>query len=190
MTLTAPLRPGRAAALLILVAVAALLWLGPVSAYLDLLDADADELALKQQELVRYRALAREAEQPRSAPAAAAALFYPEIAESQAVALLQETVKSAAAAAQIQIQGLQVLRTDALPGAAGTLPGAVRIGLRVRASGDVGSLGRLLYALQAARPVLYPDNLQIQARPMQPAGAPALLDFQLDVSGFKAEAPT
>jgi general secretion pathway protein M len=106
-------------------------------------------------------------------------MLIPAVPEAQALALLQETVKSAAAAAQVQIQGLQVLRSE---GEAGVL----RIGVRVRAAGDVASLGRLLYAIEAARPLLYPDNLQIQSQPAAPGTPPSPLQFQLDIAGFKA----
>jgi general secretion pathway protein M len=183
MTFGEQMRLDRISALLILALVLALFWLGPVSAYLRLVAAGGERLDQAQQTLLRYRALARVPDH-HSAPARTeAALLFPAIPDSQAAALLQETVKSAAAAAQVEIKGLQVLRTDV------HLPGAVRIGVQVRASGDIGSLGRLLYAIEAARPILYADNLHIQSRPPQPVGRPgqatALLDFQLDVSGFK-----
>lgn len=178
-----PMRLGRIAALSILAALLMLVWLGPVGGYLDLVSAGGEQLGLAQQTLQRYRALADTPGAQAAAPRTEIALLFPEIPDSQAAALLQETLKSAAAAAQVQIQGLQVLRAD-------PVSGAVRIGVQVRASGDIGSLGRLLYAIEAARPALYADNLHVQSRPMQavgqPATAAALLDFQLDVSGFKA----
>jgi general secretion pathway protein M len=162
---------GRAAAVAILAVLIGLAWLGPVDLYLGTLAEGSGDIAAKQVLLQRYRALA-------GVPVAAAkddsGLLFPEIPEAQAVALLQETVKSAAAAARVEVRGLQVLRQEAAPGAA-------RIGIRVSAAGDIAGLGRLLYAVEAARPLLYPDNLHIQAR----AGA---LEFQLDISGFKAGA--
>jgi hypothetical protein len=114
-------------------------------------------------------------------------LLLPEIPDSQAVARLQETLKAAATAAQVQIQGFQILRSE-------PVPGAVRIGVRLRGSSDVAALGRLLYAVEAARPLLVPDNLQVQGRAASPAAGstpeptPIPLDFQLDVSGFKTGA--
>ena len=161
----------RAAALAILAALAALAWFGPVELYLGALAAGRDEIAAKQAVLQRYRALA-------AAPAQAArdesGLLFPAIPDAQALAVLQETVKSAAAAARVEVRGLQVLPPDGAPG-------AMRIGIRISAAGDVAGLGRLLYAVEAARPVLYPDNLHVQARG-------AALEFQLDISGFKAGA--
>ena len=168
----------RAAALAILAVLIGVFWIGPVTAYRDLVDAGGDEIATKTAMLQRYRVLAAEPAATSDPPGPS--LLYPDIPESQAVALLQETVKAAAASAQIQVQGLQVLRGEALPGAA-------RIGVRIRAAGDVSNLRSLLYAIEAARPMLYPDNLQIQSHAAAPGAAPGLLDFQLDVSGFKAE---
>jgi hypothetical protein len=94
--------------------------------------------------------------------------------------LLQEAVKNSAATARIQVQGLQVLRSEAVSG-------ATRIGVRVRGRGDIASLRSLLYAVETARPLLYPDNLQIQSHATLPDAAPSVLDFQLDISGFKME---
>jgi hypothetical protein len=125
--------------------------------------------------LGRYRAAA--AGPVAAAGAGPAGLLYSDMPESQAAATLQETVKSAAGAARVQVQGLQVLRSE-------PMPGAVRIGVRVRGSGDIASLRGLIYAIEAARPVLYLDNLQVQSHAMTPAAATAPLDFQLDISGF------
>ena len=90
-------------------------------------------------------------------------------------------------AAQVQVQGFQVLRAE-------PLPGAVKIGVRLRGSGDVAALGRLLYAIEAVRPLLVPDNLQVQGRAtapgLSPESASVPLEFQLDVSGFRAGAPS
>jgi general secretion pathway protein M len=170
----------RAGAVGILLLLLLMLWVGPIGAYFDFVAAGADELAQKTALLQRYRALADappagRQEPPRGDPS----MLIPAVPEAQALALLQETVKSAAAAAQVQIQGLQVLRSE---GEAGVL----RIGVRVRAAGDVASLGRLLYAIEAARPLLYPDNLQIQSQPAAPGTPPSPLQFQLDIAGFKA----
>lgn len=170
----------RAGAIGILLLLLLVLWIGPIGAYFELVSAGADELAQKAALLQRYRMLADiptagRPEAARTDPS----LLIPAVPDAQALALLQETVKSAAAAAQVQIQGLQVLRSE---GEAG----ALRIGVRVRAVGDVASLGRLLYAIEAARPLLYPDNLQIQSHAAAPGTPPSPLQFQLDVSGFKA----
>ena len=170
---------GRVLALAVLVLLMAALWVGPVSAYLDLVGSGVEQLAQQELLLERYRALVRmpAAETARS-KSAAPAVMLPDTPEAQAVALLQETVKAAAAANKVRINSLQVLRSE-------TLSGAVKIGVRIRAAGDVASLARLLFAIEAARPVLYPDNLHVQARAAAPGKASEALDFQLDISGFK-----
>jgi general secretion pathway protein M len=171
----------RAGALAILLLLVALLWVGPIGAYFQLIGDGADAIARKTALLQRYRALADAAAsgRPNEAARSDPSLLLPAVPDAQAVALLQETVKSAAAAAQVQIQGFQVLRSE---GEAG----APRIGVRIRASGDVASLGRLLYAIESARPLLYPDNLQIQSHAAAPGTPPSPLQFQLDVAGFRA----
>jgi len=168
----------RVGALAILALLVAAFCIGPLAAYCGLIGDNSDALAAKAELLQRYRALADAG--PSAAAPAGPALIYPDMAESQASALLQETVKSTAAAAHVQVQGLQVLRGDAVPG-------ATRIGVRVRASGDTASLRNLIYAIETARPLLYPDNLQIQSHATSPDAATGPLDFQLDISGFKAE---
>lgn len=171
---------GRSLALALLALAVLALWAGPVSAYLDLIGSSSTGLARQAQLLQRYRALAS---QPTAAAAAAssgaAGLTLPPVPEAQAVALLQETVKKAASASQVEIRSLQVLRRDALSG-------ADRIGVRASAAGDTGGLARFVFAIEAARPLLYVDNLQVQAHPAAPGTATKALDFQLDMSSFPA----
>lgn len=169
----------RAGAVAILLGLLAALWLGPIDLYFGQLAAGSRRIAAATALLGRYRALAAP-EQPAAAPPAAdAALLLPNVPEAQAAAQLQETIKGAAAHAQVAVRGMQVLqaRADA---------GAVRIAIRVSASGDIASLGRMLYALEAARPLLYPDNLQIQSRPPVAANGAMPLEFQFDVTATKA----
>jgi hypothetical protein len=167
----------RAAALAILAALVALLWIGPVSAYRDYLDSDARTLAELVAALARDRALVAA---PSAPGAIAMALLPPGISDAQAVALLQQTLKGAAATAQVDIEGLQVMQAD-------TLGGAPRLGVRLRGRAMIAGLDRLLYAIEASRPLLYPDNLRIEAHGRDAGGT---LDFQLDVSGFRAGAPS
>lgn len=179
-----PIAAGRVAALAILAALIAVFCIGPLAAYCSLIGDNSDALAGKEAVLQRYRALAAAAS-PAAGPTAAAApgarpLLYPDMPESQVSALLQETVKNIAAAAHIQVQGLQVLRSEAQPG-------VTRIGVRVRGSGDIASLRSLIYAIETAHPVLYPDNLTIQSHATPAASAPTALDFQLDIAGFKSQ---
>jgi hypothetical protein len=170
----------RVAAIGILLVLACAFWLGPVDLYRSYLGAGDRRLGHDEQILQRYRALDRvpAAQVPADAPAppGQAALLFPAVPDAQAVALLQEGVKGAARAARVEVEGLQVL--EAQP-----LPGAVRIGVRIRGAGDIASLNRLFYAIEGARPLLYPDNLQIEAGGARTKAAP--LAFELDVSGFK-----
>ena len=167
----------RGGALAILMALLALAWIGPVAAYRDVVGAEGRHLAEIDANLTRYRTLADAA--PEGKTAIVGALLLPDISDAQAIALLQETLKGAAAAAQVEIQGLQVLQAD-------TLAGAPRVAVRLKGRALIAGLDRLLYTIEASRPLLYPDNLQIQAHGRD-AGA---LDFQLDVSAFKARAPS
>jgi general secretion pathway protein M len=168
----------RLAALAVLAALVTAFLAGPVAGYATLIGANSDALATSSELLARYRGLVAAAASPPipSAPIPT----YPAIPESQATAMLQEKVKSLAGAAHVQVEGLQVLRSEGLAN-------ATRIGVRVRASGDTASLRALLYAIEAARPMLYPDNLQIQSHAASPDAAPRALDFQLDISAFKLE---
>jgi general secretion pathway protein M len=170
---------GRVAALAVLALLMAALWFGPVSAYLDLVGDGAERLEQRALLLQRYRTLVSmpASEALRSTPGPAA-IMLPDTPEAQAVAMLQESAKAAASASNVRINSLQVLRSE-------TLASAVKIGVRIRAAGDLPGLARLLFAIEAARPVLYPDNLQIQAHAAAPGKAPEALDFQLDISGFK-----
>ena len=182
MTAGGPLG-GRSLALGLLALAMLALWAGPVSADFGLIGSSSEQLAQQARLLQRYRALA--SLPPAAAVAAAspgaAGLTLPPVPEAQAVALLQESVKKAASASQVEIRSLQVLRRD-------TLSGAARIGVRVSAAGDTGSLGRFLFAIEAARPLMYVDNLQVQAHPALPGTATKALDFQLDMSSFAASA--
>jgi hypothetical protein len=154
-------------------------WLGPAAAYVDLIQTGGDEIDGKAALLQRYRGLIASSARPvASSGTSEAGILMPDLPESQAAAQLQETVKSAAAAAQVQIRGFQVLRSE-------TLPGAIRFGVRVRATGDVSGMSRLLYAIAAARPLLVADNLQVQSRATPGTSTPAPLEFQFDISGFR-----
>jgi hypothetical protein len=168
---------GRVGALAILLILAVAVWVGPVEAYLGALADGAARIDAETALLQRYRALAA-AGLPAQSAVPGPDLLIPDMPEMQAAAMLQETIKGAATAAQVEIRGMQVLQEPGASRSAGT-------GIRVNASGDIAGLGRLLYAIEAARPVLYPDNLQVRASPASGQTAPRL-EFQLDVSGIRA----
>lgn len=178
MTLAERTLLGRVAAVAILCVVLAAAWIGPVDAYLGMLAAGSERIAAKEALLQRYRSLAGAAPADERSAGTNPGLLYPDMPEAQAIALLQETVKTAAAAARIEVRGLQVLRIEAAPG-------AQRIGIRVNAAGDIGSVSRLLHTIESARPLLHPDNLHIQSRTASANAAPGALEIQLDIFGFK-----
>ncbi|HKS89588.1 MAG TPA: type II secretion system protein GspM [Stellaceae bacterium] len=168
----------RLLALSLAIPIVVALWLGPISAYVGLVSSGSEQIARRQQLLERYRMLTAEA--PSATTGAAdpksANLLAPGLPEAQAVARLQQAVKQAAEANQVEIRTFQVL-----PG--GTLSGARRTAVRIAAAGEMAGIGKLLFAIEAARPVLYPDNLKIQARPTMPGSKRSeILDFQLDIS--------
>ena len=167
----------RLGALLILLVLFLAFWFGPISMYLELVGQGRDEIARREALLQRYRVLAQ-ASAPAAPATAQSALLMPDLPDSQAAALLQETIKTAAAGARVEIRGIQMLAGE-------TVSGALRLGMRIRAAGDAAALGRLLHAIETARPLLIPDNLQVQSRMASPGAPPAPLEFQLDVSGFK-----
>lgn len=167
----------RGAALVVLLAILAALWLGPVNAYVSLIGTGSAQLASVEKKLADFRSLAETPGDPR-AGTDPQAVFLPEASDAETVALLQETLKRAATASQVEIEGLQILQVE-------PVSGARRIAVRLRGRGDMPGLERLLYAIEAARPVLYPDNLQLLSRPAAAPAAPTMLNFQLDVSGFK-----
>ncbi|MGH7087718.1 MAG: type II secretion system protein GspM [Stellaceae bacterium] len=173
------MRPGtalsRAGALAILAALLGLFWIGPVASYLGLLRAGHDSVTAAETTLARDRRLV---DQGAGAMPQLQSVLFPAMSDAEAASLFQEALKSAAAAARVEIGGLQVL-----PSA--PLGGARRIGVRVRARGDMAGIERLLYAIEAARPVFHPDNLDIESREGSGQTSSAL-DFELEVSGFTA----
>ena len=94
---------GRTGALAILAVLVLAFLFGPVALYADLLVDNAAQIDTKEQLLARYRGLAREKLPTGAVGSADALLFFPELPDSQAVALLQEALKNAAAAAQVQV---------------------------------------------------------------------------------------
>jgi len=181
-----PAEYGRIAALGLLALLVLLLWAGPVRAYLDLLDSGAEQVAQQTGLLQRYRELSGHppAAATANSPAGTGEIMLPPLPEAQALALLQQTIKTTAQASRVEIRSLQVLRSE-------TLAEALRIGVRINAAGDIAGVARLLDAIERVRPVLYADNLQLRARPGADinSSAPQLLDLQLDIAAFSPAAP-
>ena len=180
MKLSDPALASRAAALLILAALIGIVWLGPVNLYFDALGTTAQELAVRERTLQRYRELlGTGAPKERTADADSQALILADLSESQAIAALQERLNSTAAATRVVVQGLQVLPPE-------PFSGSVKVGVRLRATTDIAGVNRLLYDIENARPALYSDNLQINAHALGGTNPAAALDVQIDVYAFKA----
>jgi len=166
----------RAAALAILAAIIGAVWVGPVMGYVDLLRDGAEQIATKEQFVQRYEALVG-SRGPDQLAALKDPVMFPGLSDAQALATLQEAVKGLAATSHVEIQGLQILPGDSQAGLS-------RIGIRVRATADIDGANGLLYAIEASRPLLYVDNLQL--RPQMANNAPTpVLDLQFDVAAFK-----
>ncbi|HUK61565.1 MAG TPA: type II secretion system protein GspM [Stellaceae bacterium] len=183
MTLAAaPITLSRAGALAILLVLLATVWLGPVALYEEVRANDAAAFAAATATLARDRAALAA---PDTARGANDAILLPPLSDAEAAALLQETLKRAAQTADVEILAIEVLAPDRLAGAA-------RVGLRLKARGDVAGIARLLYAVAASRPLLHADNLHIAAHPAAPGSATAAaapnLDFEFEVAAFKAGA--
>lgn len=169
--------PSRAAALGVLAVLLGLFYVGPIAAYAGLVRAEGQKVADAEAALARGHRLIR---QGRGTAPALRSILFADMSDAQAAALLQESLKAAAASAHVEIGGLQVLPAE-------PAQGSRRIGVRLRARGDMAGIERFLYAIEAARPVLYPDNLLIQSR-TAPGAAPSVLDFEIEVAGFASGA--
>ena len=167
----------RAAALAILLALVAAVWLGPVALYQGLRADDETALAAAAATLARDQSVVAAQD---SGPGDAATILLPALSDAEAAALLQETMKRAAQATDVEIEAIEVLAPD-------TLAGSARVGLRLHARGDTSGIARLLYAVSASRPLVYADNLHIAAHGAA-QGAAQILDFEFEVSAFKAGA--
>ncbi|HXH03627.1 MAG TPA: type II secretion system protein GspM [Candidatus Competibacteraceae bacterium] len=126
----------------------------------QLYEETLDEL---QARLVRYTALV---EQRPQLEARIQALRQD---QSVATQLLERTSPNLAATAlqqhlkqAVESNGGSLLSTQILPAA--NEGGFTRIGLRAQINADVPTLQKLLHALESARPLLFVDNLQINAQ--------------------------
>ncbi|CAA7621446.1 type II secretion system protein GspM [Magnetospirillum sp. UT-4] len=174
----------RAAAALALAVVAAAL---PLAVGAALLSAWRDgEARLAATEATARRletaaAAAPELAEQREALAArrrAGGLLLPGGSEALAAAALQNTLKAAVAEA-----GGSLISTQALPAA--STGGLTRIAVRARLGADLAALRAVLHAIDAARPPLTVDRLEVRA----PAGGGGRLDIHLDVAGFAEATP-
>lgn len=176
-------RARRLLAIALLLGVAAVVWFGAVEPLRAWRAAAEARLAETEAALARHRAIAARADEIAAEAAALReiatreALFLPGATEGQAAAALQEAIKAAANAAGARPDSVQALETteDA---------GLLRVAMRVRLSADVASLQKLLYALEADRPIVLLENLYVRARSLRADGDERNLDVRFDVVGF------
>lgn len=146
---------------------------------------DRVKLENQAQQLARYRALAAEVPVLRRQATTRAAQPAP------ASALLPSDSEAAAAALQAQLKRIMagahavIISLQPLPMQAGA--GYFRLPMRLQITADTAGLQRALYDIEAERPLLTVDKLNVRvqgglvARPTGPADA---LDVTLEVSGF------
>lgn len=131
--------------------------------------------------LDRYRRIVARAEAPRPETGMPDLplneIYLPGDSPAQAVAALQNRVKTAAAEAGARLGSVEVLapRVDG---------GVTRQAVRARLSADTQSLQHVLHGLETARPLLLLDNLYVRARDTRSGGADMRLDVRFDVVGF------
>ena len=186
---------GRIAALALLLALLAAIWLAGIAPLLDGYRADRETVAFASEQLPRLRRLAGEApmlraELDRAArdPAGRTRLL---VGTSDALtgADLQNRVSRDATR-----YGLALRSAQALPPA--MEEGFRRIGIRVALEGNLGSLRRLLYGIETAPTFLFIDNLEIRSRSggrivRRQAGQAQPNDrlaIRFDVYGYRREA--
>jgi len=180
----------RLAALGLVLVLAVVLHAGLVVPYREAWQRSHDLIEQQAALLARYRELASRSAEPdgqadRERLALLQAGLLPRQTEGQAVAGLQDRIKTIGGAAGINLSSVQALppHEAARKDEAG---GLIRLGLRLRLAGDVASLNRFLYEIEAHRPFLVVENLAINGRGARP-GAPSPLDIQLDVIGLQAK---
>ena len=154
---------GRTAALALLLALLALVWLAGIAPLLDGYRADRETVAFASEQLPRLGRLAGEApmlraELDRAArdPAGRTRLLGG-TSDALAGADLQNRV-----ARDATRDGLALRSAQILPPAAEE--GFRRIGVRVALEGTLASLRRLLYGIETAPTFLFVDNLEIRSR--------------------------
>lgn len=154
-----------------------------------LLDLYAENAALaerRQAMVVRLHAIAGELPPLRArvaelrAAVASSKVTLDGASDAVASAALQGRVEELAAAA-----GVTIGSTEGIP--AEVRGGYRRLGLRLVITGTYEGLVKLLAGIEATRPPLIVDNVQMRAFQRRPgATAVAMLDASLEVSGFRA----
>jgi len=187
---------GRMAALALLLALLALVWLAGVAPLLDGYRTDRETVAFASEQLPRLRRLAGEApmlraELDRAArdPAGQTRLLGG-TSDALAGADLQNRVSRDATRYGLALRSAQILPPAAEEGFR-------RIGIRVALEGSLGGLRRLLYDIETAPTFLFVDNIEIRSRSggrivqrrntQQQAEAEERLAIRFDVYGYRRE---
>lgn len=169
-------------------AAVALLLLVAVVGYAGLVAPMAAQYAaLKQREqqtarlLERYQRIVARTEAPSASTSTLdlplKEIYLPGESPAQAVAALQDRVKSAAADAGARLGSVEVLA----PRADG---GLTSQGVRARLTADTQSLQQVLHSLESSRPLLLLNNLYVRARDTRSDTSQLRLDVRVDVVGF------
>lgn len=178
----------RLTALALLLAVLALPWLGVVQPLLDAHAAGEGEIAALTVTAGRLTALAATRDELMRQKQALAArrdsggLLLAGASEALAAAALQNIIKTALIRAGGELRSTQPLATA-------EDKGFRRISVRALLTTDTDGLRILLHAVDAARPLLFVDSLEVRGRAVSHSiGEPdePQLDIRLDVTGFAA----
>lgn len=180
MTLLARKERLAAVALLVLAILAAhILIVAPLIALYEARETRLDMLATRALRVAAQHGSGDDAARRLAAlesAGTARAIFWPGATEAVAAAALQEQMR-----ALLAQSGAQVETTEALPS---TIDGALpRIALKLRFSGDIDQVSRVIHGVETLRPALVVDRLAIRTQNSARSDAPEL-SVELQLSGF------
>lgn len=165
----------------ILLLVVAALWLGPgtliasrVATLSERIERNGALSARYEALAMRANAMAEDLRRIETAPPERA-LLVRGVSETQALAALQEQVKQVMADSGAAVSGLQPRPTR--------IRGPWRmIGLTVQFAADTAALQKALHALEAGRPLVVVETLQVRTRAQ--AGSLRPLDVSIEIAAF------
>jgi len=186
---------GRMAALALLLALLALVWVVGLAPLLDEYRADRETVAFASEQLPRLQQLAAaapllraELERVSRDPSGSTRLLGG-TSDALAGADLQNLVSREATRHGLALRSAQILPTVAEEGFR-------RVGIRVALEGSIAGLHRLLYSVETSPTFLFVDNLEVRSRSggrvLQRPNAQVTQDERLairfDVLGYRREA--
>lgn len=164
---------GRAARLLLPVVATTAVYLAVVQPLLGLYDENARMLADRRMLIAHLRHFAAT---PASTPSPEGApLALAGGSDAVAIAELQLLLKNIARGAGATVGSAEGLPPDSEDGA------SHRVGIRLSLGGGLGPLISVLSGIDAARPLLFVDNLQLRA------ASSGQIDMNLDTYAFRSE---